>query len=127
MSDDTAQLKQKRQYALGKFTRVRRRALHIVNGKGSMTELLRLRPEIEKAYFNLGMINDQYIDKLEDSEDVARAQSYLTDAEMQYQEAMTQIERYLQERKDEPDSVVNNSQGSETSYLSLASKKAEIT
>ena len=126
MPEDGIQLKQKRKYALGTLTRVRRRALMMVNAKGSRTDLLRLMPDLDKAFLNLEIINDQYIETLEDTEAMERAHSYKAGAQVQYEETMTKIEQYLLERKDEPDSVVHGSQCSMTSQLSSASKKAEI-
>ena len=126
MSEVTAQAKQKRKYALGRLTRVRRRALVIINAKGSRTELLKMMPDIDEAFLNLEIITDQYIETLEDADAVEKAQSYKAEAERQYQETMALIEQYLKEGKDEPETVAIGSQCSKTSQLSSASKKAEI-
>ena len=62
MSSAGAQVKQKRGYALGKLTRVRRRAQLMINADASKTELLGILPELDEAFLNLQLINDQYID-----------------------------------------------------------------
>ena len=127
MSETTEQVKQKRKYALAKLTRVRRRALVMVNAKGSRRDVLKVLPELDEAFLNVEILSDKYIETLEDADGLEKAQRYKQEAERQYEETMIQVQQYLSEQKDEPESVAGGSQCSKTSQLSSASRKAEVT
>ena len=126
MSSASAQAKQKRGYALGKLTRVRRRAQLMINADGSKTQLLGVLPELDEAFLNLQLINDQYINTLENTEAVKEAENYITEAETQYQEIMSLIELRLKERKDEQEMMAAVSQCSSLKSQMSESKRTEI-
>ena len=126
MSSASAQAKQKRGYALGKLTRVRRRAQLMINADGSKTELLGILSELDEAFSNLQLINDQYIDTLENTEAVKEAQSYIMEAETQFQEIISLIELQLRERKEEREMMAAVSQCSSSRTQMSESKRTEL-
>ena len=105
MSEATAQAKEKRKHALGKLTRVRRRAQILVGAKCSKAELLKVMSELDDAFSNLQVMSDQYIEALGDMEAVKKAKDYVAEAECHYHDMMDQIERALVENKDDAGSV----------------------
>ena len=127
MSESTAQAKEKRKYALGKLTRVRRRAQILVDAKCSKAELLRVMSELDDAFSNLQVTSDQYIETLGDMEAVKKANDYVAEAECHYHHIMDQIEKALVEKKDDAESVASGSQCSSVKSHISDTKKSEIT
>ena len=118
---DLKELKQKRGRKLSALTRVRRRALAMLE-VGSRSKLATVFQELDEVLGKLEEVNDDLIALLTTEEDKTEAALYFQNAEKQYQEVIDQIEDYLKSRKGEPPSVV-----SQDSTESAASKKAEIT
>lgn len=122
-------LKERRKRILTSLTRTRRNVYVLIDSRGSRSQVASYLPELSKIISELEEVNDKFSEYLVTEDEKAKASQYFTNAEGQYQEAITRIQGYLTSRKDEPPSVASDSlsQASKASQGSAASRSAEIS
>ena len=103
-------LKNLRARRLGTLTNTRRRALVIVNARGSRTEAISLMKELDTALDEVTQAHHEYLEALEDEDQKKTAQKTFDEASTSYNTTVDRIGVYLEERKDEPPSVISQAQ-----------------
>ena len=104
----------------------------IVNARGSRTELTSLLKDLDAAADSVTEAHHAYIEVLVNEEQTQTAEKTYNEAIQSYDNTVERIGEYLEERKDQPQSVVSGpskksaTQQSGTSAASMGTREAEI-
>ncbi|XP_043203367.1 uncharacterized protein LOC122371257 [Amphibalanus amphitrite] len=125
MPQSIAQLKQKRGRCLANLTRTRRRAYVLIDNRGSRTHLISIISELDKALQQVEEASDNIASMLTSEDELEQVKAYQAEADRQHEEAVSRIEGYLKDRKDDPASEVSG-QSHHSESSSAASRVAEV-
>lgn len=127
MDEKVKSLKQIRARRLTTVTRLRRRALVLMESRGSRTQISEILKDLDLAMDAVSEANDNFKEVLKEESELAKADKYVEDIDKQYQEVVQKINEHLILRKDEPASVVSSvHQSATSSSASMKMKDAEI-
>ena len=101
MASSEQKLKNQRARRLGALTNLRRRALVIVNARGSCTELTSLLRELDGAAEAVTEAHHEYIEVIVQEEQRATAEKSYSEAIQAYDATIGKIAEHLEERKEE--------------------------
>ena len=127
MSSIEQRLKNLRARRLGTLTNLRRRALVMVNAKGSRTKLTGLLKELDAAADCVTAAHHEYVEVIAQEEQKLTADKTYSEAIQAYEDTITKIGQHLQERKDERLSVVSETRsGASAASAESLTREAEI-
>ena len=126
--DQLKRLKNARARCLGTLTSTRRRALVVVNARGSRSELISILKELDTALDGVTGAHHDYLEVLVDGEQKEAADKTFAEAGAAHESTVDRISAYLEERKGDPasDASVSAARHSGASTSSQATREAEI-
>ena len=126
-SVNVSTLKRVRGQKLAGLTRVRRRALVLIDTSGSKTQLTALMKELDDSLQEVVQANAEYMTKIEQDEtEVANAVKYEEDAEAECTKVQEKIHAHLKSREGEPGSVTSRVSGQSKHSKASSARDAEI-